>query len=126
MTQEKPLNLANLIRDWLRDNDITDWKVIKPNQFNWAPKGAIGIIRYNSHLVYECVYIYDTKVEFAHNYGSHSGLKTKTKPPMDRGLIIDACSENFMALLSNRLYMLGLGFEKALESRERNQRNSDN
>ena len=117
------MDLTNLIRDWLRDNNMSDWAVVRPNQFNWAPRGAIGIIKYNSHLIYECVYIYDAKVEFSSNNGSHGGLKTKDKSPRDRGLVIEACHENFMPLLSNRLYMLGLGFRKALEARERNQHN---
>lgn len=138
MHMSENLELTDLIRNWLSEH-MPEWKVIIPKKDElgnhlveywaeeyWYPKDAIGAISYVGEFTYMSAFIYSTKVEFVYNYGSSSGIKTKNKSPMDRGLVLDAHMENFLPLLSNRLYMMGLGFKTAIESRERNKRHSDN
>lgn len=133
----KNLELTDLISNWLSEH-MPEWKVVVPKKDElgnhideqwpdyWHPKESIGLITYDDGLAYMAAFIYPTKVEFVYNYGSSSSTKTKTKSSMDRGLVLDAHCENFLPLLSNRLYMMGLGFKAAVESRERNRRHSDN
>lgn len=128
------LELTDLISNWLSEH-MPEWKVIRPEKDEygnfidfecWHPREAIGIITYQDGLAYMAAFIYPTKVEFVYNYGSSSSTKTKDKSSMDRGLVLDAHCENFLPLLSNRLYMMGLGFKAAVESRERNKRLANN
>lgn len=121
------LKLTDLISNWLAEH-MPEWKVRVPKEDDdlWYPREATGIIEYGDGLTFTAAYIYQTKIEFVYNYGSSSGLKTKSKSSMDRGLVLDAHHENFLPLLSNRLYMMGQGFKAALESRERNRRLNDN
>ena len=109
---------------------MPEWKVRTPKEGDdqdfWYPRTATGIIEYGGDLAYTAAYIYPTKIEFVYNYGSSGSLKTSGKSSMERGLVLDAHCDNFLPLLSNRLYMMGLGFKTAIESRERNRRHTDN
>lgn len=118
------LALTDLISNWLCEN-MPEWKVVVPskdeeeNDF-WYPRDSIGCITYQDGIHYTVAHIYPTRVEFIYNYGSSSGLDTQDKGVMERGLILDAHSTNFLPLLSNRLYMMGRGFKAAVDTRERN------
>jgi hypothetical protein len=133
MSTSENLELTDLISNWLSEH-MPEWRVSVPKHSDdpldpdepWYPKESIGHIEYYDGIAYIAAYIYPTKVEFVYNYGSSSSLKTKDKSSMDRGLVLDAHCENFLPLLSNRLYMMGLGFKAAVESRERNKRLANN
>lgn len=127
-------DLVDIISNWLSEQ-MPEWIVERPHvgdpgacppdKIPWCPPGSIGVISYKD-LSYQHVWIYDDKVEFIYNYGSSSDIKSMDKSPMDRGMTLHAHIENFLPLLSNRLYMAGLGYKKAWEAREYNKHRTDN
>jgi len=96
------INLFVILSDWLKEEF--------PNQFI-IKKGmdCVGYIYYKP-LMYFCVEVFEDRIVI---HDIDFGRRYKGED-----LIIRVCDEKLLPLLYNKLYMMSLGFKKAIRGRD--------